>query len=277
MNSDILNGLTGSYIDEVEDDPRPAYHPNGDRVIGMLEAVQWRNNIAGFDSEGNVVKKRTRTHLPTTAVPVRKKGELIYVTSDGDTCRQSELVFEDGTPVNPSKKMHFSVNAKPIDISSLPSINEFQESPESESEPPQPSLEEILTPDPETDSKRRALTAGLANFIRHYNLDSPGGEVEKRSHEQSGKTRTYYRTTFNYPSSLDGVIDLYGPTFMLVWFASSIPGFEGEHKLVFTDQVECAMFLKRAFVDIDSERAYQLQVKDRELGMITVGAAINRS
>ena len=64
---------------------------------------------------------------------------------------------------------------------------------------------------------------------------------------------------------------------MLVWFASSIPGFEGEHKLVFTDQVECAMFLKLAFVDVDSERAYQLQVKDRELGMIKVGAAINRS
>ena len=44
-----------------------------------------------------------------------------------------------------------------------------------------PNLEEILTPDVETDSDRRAPTAGLANFIRHNGLDSPtGGEVEKR-------------------------------------------------------------------------------------------------
>ena len=61
---------------------------------------------------------------------------------------------------------------------------------------------------------------------------------------------------------------------MLVWFASSIPGFEGEHKLVFTDQVECAMFLKLAFVDVDRERAYQIKVKDRVRGMIPAGEAI---
>ena len=46
---------------------------------------------------------------------------------------------------------------------------------------PSPNLEEVLTPDVETDSDRRALTAGLANFIRHHGLDSPvDDEVEKR-------------------------------------------------------------------------------------------------
>ena len=173
------------------------------------------------------------------------------------------------------------MNAKPIGLSNLPDFADSQSvsgSPDTADNPSThtPSLEEILTSEEETDSDRRGLTAGLATFIRHYNLDSPGGEVEKCSHEQNGRNRSYYRTTFNYPSSLDGVIDLYGPTFMLVWFASSIPGFEGEHKLVFNHQIECAMFLKLAFVDVDKERAYQLQVKDRERGMITVGEAIKR-
>ena len=101
-NSDILNGLTGSGSSSgtTKTKYRTAYHPNGDPVVGTLETVECCAKINGFNAEGAPVYKGETTNYSGTMKAVRKKGERTYVTSDGKTCLESELVFKDGNPGN---------------------------------------------------------------------------------------------------------------------------------------------------------------------------------
>lgn len=110
----------------------------------------------------------------------------------------------------------------------------------------------------------------VATEINKMGLCVPrGGVLERRINDGKEDPKTgrkkqdsvYYRIGFSTPTTVDGEINVYGPTWILLWFASSLDPISGEHRYIFKgkDAVEkLTEVLRTAFVDGNPDKALRL-------------------
>jgi len=100
-------------------------------------------------------------------------------------------------------------------------------------------------------STREEIAQRLAEVIVAGGLTQPfGGEV----HEQLLGRRTVYSVAFSRPRALDGVIDVYGET----WIRVASRGPAGQGSQVFATVEDAERFVRLAFVEGDVEGALQV-------------------
>jgi hypothetical protein len=108
-------------------------------------------------------------------------------------------------------------------------------------------------------SPRHALALRLADFIIRHNLTNPfGGDVDK-----DGRS---YGILFARPRTLDGLVQVYGPQFILV--QSSGPFGDGSH--VFASEEHALAYLKSRFVDLDYAAANAIPRKPQRQATLKV-------
>lgn len=115
----------------------------------------------------------------------------------------------------------------------------------------------------------------VAQAIVEMGLCTPrGGILEKRINEGktdpvTGKKKddsVYYRIGFSTPTTVDGEINVYGPSWILLWFASSLDPISGENRYIFKGKDAVAKLLavlEVAFVDGEPEKAKKMFPADK--------------
>jgi len=103
-----------------------------------------------------------------------------------------------------------------------------------------------------TPSPRQQLAERIAEFIREHDLNNPfGGEVRK-----DGR---YYAVMCAVPRYLDGLIRVYGPTFILVELQG--PLVSGAYRGIYQSEADAPAFLKALLVGHDEDAAYAVPAK----------------
>lgn len=103
-------------------------------------------------------------------------------------------------------------------------------------------------------SPRQQAAEQIAEFIRNAKLTRPfGGDVSKSS---DGR---YYGVLFAYPRLLDGLVRVYGPTFVLVEAQGPLARYGS--RAVFGSVADAIKFIKAAFIDHDQAAADAVPVK----------------
>jgi hypothetical protein len=91
----------------------------------------------------------------------------------------------------------------------------------------------------------------LADYLSASGLTcAHGGVIEHRASNDN----EYLRLGFGTPTNLDGEVNAYSPTWVLVWFASSTV-LRGEHRVKCKSVAEAQRFIRFAFVEHNEEGA----------------------
>lgn len=99
-------------------------------------------------------------------------------------------------------------------------------------------------------SPRAEVAHRIADFICEHRMTNPfGGDVEKDGRR--------YEVLFSRPRTLDGLVHVYGPNFILV--DSRGPGGDGKH--VFESEANALAYLNARFVNFDREAANSIPRK----------------
>ena len=111
-----------------------------------------------------------------------------------------------------------------------------------------------------TPSSREMIANRIARFINVNKLNSPfGGDV---SLYRGGKVPSYI-VAFSIPRYLDGTVQVYSPTFILVRFNTSFRTLPASDSRVFTSEPDAIKFLKLAFVDLKADEAMAIPTKGK--------------
>jgi hypothetical protein len=103
-------------------------------------------------------------------------------------------------------------------------------------------------------SERSQIAEQIAQFIRDNNLTNPfGGDVSKMDR--------YYSVLFSRPATLDGLVRVYSPSFILIEFS----GKYGREQRVYVGSENAIQYIKLRFVDFDETAANAIPTKPRKV------------
>lgn len=101
-------------------------------------------------------------------------------------------------------------------------------------------------------SERSEIADRIAAKVREWRLTAPfGGDVEK-----SGR---YYGILFAKPRTLDGLVRVYGPKFIMVESQGPL----GLGRSIFESEEAAVDFIRLAFVELDREEAWKVPTRAR--------------
>ena len=101
-------------------------------------------------------------------------------------------------------------------------------------------------------SERSEIAGRIAEKIIEWRLTAPfGGDVEK-----SGR---YYGVLFARPRTLDGLVRVYGPKFIMVETSGPL----GLGRSIFESEEAAVDFIRLAFVELDREKAWNIPARAR--------------
>lgn len=109
-------------------------------------------------------------------------------------------------------------------------------------------------------SERQLLCERIAEFLRTNDLCTPyGGDVSLFK----GQGRPRYTVAFSKPRILDGTVEVYSPTYVLVRWITAVRALPHADGYVFESEQTAQDFLRLAFVEHDFDAALALPRKSK--------------